>query len=106
MLYHTFYYMLKPTKTTLRKIEDIFKEMDYTIRYEKGTFNSGYCIVEEIKVVVINRFFDTEGRINCLLDILSTISVIEGSLSPANHTNYKEIKKLEYSPSEKEGITI
>ena len=34
------------TKHTLQKIEDLFKELDYAVRYEKGSFHSGYCLVE------------------------------------------------------------
>ena len=98
--------MLKPTKTTLKKIEEIFKEMEYTVRYEKGTFNSGYCIVEEKKIVVINRFFETEGRINCLLDILSTISINEAFLSSTNQSNYKLIQKSEFTPAINVSLTI
>lgn len=65
--------MNKHTKPTLQKIEQIFKELDYLVRYEKGTFNSGYCIVENTKIVVVNKFFDTEGRVNVLIEILSGV---------------------------------
>ena len=68
---------MKLTKTTLKKLEVLFKELGYTVRFEKGQFNSGYCVVEQRKVVVINKFFDTEGRCNTLLDVLSTIHVPE-----------------------------
>jgi hypothetical protein len=61
------------TTTTLKKIEDLFEEMDYAVRYEKGNFQSGYCLVENRRIAVVNRFFDTEARINCLLDILSNL---------------------------------
>ena len=66
--------MVKYTKSNLQKLELLFKEQEYTIRYEKGNFQSGYCVVQARKIAVINKFFDTEARINCLLDILSTIS--------------------------------
>ena len=49
--------VLNFTKTTLHKIEQIFQEQDYTIRYEKGNFQSGYCIVESNKIVIVNKFF-------------------------------------------------
>lgn len=98
--------MLKLTKTTLRKIEDIFKEMDYTVRYEKGTFNSGYCIVEERNIVIINKFFDIEGRINCLLDILSSITINEALLSNVNQSNYRLIQRSELMPSADMSLTI
>lgn len=66
---------MKPTVTNLKKLEDLFKELAYTVRYEKGNFQSGYCLVEHRNVVVVNKFFDTEGRINTLIDILLNLEV-------------------------------
>ena len=71
----------KYTPATLRKLEQLFDEARYTIRYEKGNFNSGYCILEERRVVVINRFLPIEGRINALIEILPSISINESELS-------------------------
>lgn len=59
------------TKNTLKKLEILAKELGYKVRYEKGNFQSGYCLVEHQRVAIVNKFFDTEGRINVLLDILS-----------------------------------
>ncbi len=64
---------MRYTQSTLKKLEDIFSALDYTVRYEKGNFQSGYCIVEDRKIAVLNKFFDTEGRINCLLEILNNL---------------------------------
>ncbi|MBK7342885.1 MAG: hypothetical protein IPJ06_07130 [Saprospiraceae bacterium] len=72
---------MKPTVTNLKKLEDLFKELAYTVRYEKGNFQSGYCIVEHRNVVVVNKFFDTEGRINTLIDILLNLEVDPLSLA-------------------------
>lgn len=72
---------MRYTQTTLKKLEDLFSELDYTIRYEKGNFQSGYCIVESRKIAVVNKFFDTEARINCLLDILSSLQYDPETLS-------------------------
>ena len=65
--------LMRYTTTTLKKLEDVFSELDYSVRYEKGSFQSGYCIVESRKIAVVNKFFDTEARINCLLDILNKL---------------------------------
>lgn len=81
------------TKTTLEKLETIFAEQEYIVRFEKGNFKSGYCIVENSKIVVINKFFDLKGRINILLDILSTILVIEERLSAKSLHFFKQILK-------------
>ena len=71
----------KYTPATLRKLEQLFDEARYTIRYEKGNFNSGYCVLEERRVVVINRFLPIEGRINALVEILPSITINETELS-------------------------
>lgn len=71
--------MLKYTNYTLKKFEAIFEELQYTIRYEKGSFQSGYCLVKNQKIIIVNKFFDTEAKINCLIDILDAIEMnIEG----------------------------
>jgi hypothetical protein len=74
-------------------LELLFKELEYTVRYEKGNFNSGYCIVEHKKIVVVNRFYDIEGRINILLDILSTISIDEATLTEKTQQFFKQIAR-------------
>lgn len=81
----------KYTPNTLKKLEQLFEEAKYIIRYEKGTFNSGYCILEDRRVAVINRFLSTEGRINALIEILPTISVNEEELSGEMQKWYKQV---------------
>ena len=66
---------MKYTQTTLEKAEKILEEAGYDVRYERGTFQSGYCILEQRKVVVLNKFLQVEGRINTLIDILSQINL-------------------------------
>jgi len=87
--------MNKYTKPTLQKLEQIFKELDYSVRYEKGTFNSGYCIVENHKVVVVNKFFDTDGRVSILMDILELLMSDENVLTDKSRVFYKGLVKKE-----------
>jgi hypothetical protein len=61
---------MKYNTTTLHKLEAILGESDFTIRYERGTFQSGWCLLEAKKIVVLNKFLHTEGRINTLLELL------------------------------------
>ena len=82
---------LKSTPNNLAKLEKIFDEAKYILRYEKGTFNSGYCILEHKKVVVINKFLNIEGRINTLIDILPSISLEEGFLTPESQKLYRQV---------------
>lgn len=86
--------MFKYTKHTLKKMETLFSEIEYTIRYERGNFQSGYCIVENRKIAVINKFFDAEARINCLLEILSTIEIDPTTLNEKSAEFYDKLIKV------------
>src|ERR1700761_7716704 len=82
----------KYTPNTLKKLKGLYEEARYIIRYEKGNFNSGYCILEERRVVVINKFFSVEGRINALVEILPTIKIDEAELSGDMLKWYKQLQ--------------
>lgn len=84
----------KYTANTLKKMEQLFEEANYTIRYEKGNFNSGYCILEDRRVAVINRFLDMEGRINALVEILPTVDIKEETLSTEMQKWYKLLQSM------------
>lgn len=92
----------KFTRHFLKKLEGLFEELDYTVRYEKGNFQSGYCIVENRKIAIINKFYDTEGRINVLLDILATIEVNPEKLSETKQDLYHELRKNYFATKEEE----
>lgn len=66
-------------------------ETDYVLRYEKGNFKSGYCILNESKVAVINKFFALEGKINSLIEIIRSIKFDTSGLSDNNKKLYSEI---------------
>ncbi|MFT5772974.1 MAG: hypothetical protein ACI9ZX_002378, partial [Algoriphagus sp.] len=40
---------IKYTKHFLDKLENLFTETDFMLRYEKGNFKSGYCVLNESK---------------------------------------------------------
>lgn len=66
---------MKYTQHTLDKLEAIPEQAGYVLRYERGSFQSGYCILEERKVVVLNKFLQTEGRINTLMDLIPQLDI-------------------------------
>ena len=82
---------MKYTQTTLDKIEKILDEAEYIVRYERGTFQSGYCILEEKKVVVLNKFLPVEGRINTLIDIIPQLSLNPDLLTPEARKVYEDV---------------
>lgn len=82
---------MKYTQATLNKIEQVLDEASYIVRYERGTFQSGYCILEQKKVVVLNKFLPLEGRINTLVDIIPQLQINPEDLSPEARKTYIEI---------------
>lgn len=79
------------TPSTLEKIERVISEAGYILRYERGTFQSGYCILESKKVVVLNKFLQTEGRINTLIDLMSVLMIEADHLSAESKKMYEEV---------------
>ena len=93
---------MKYTQSTLDKLESIVEQAGYILRYERGTFQSGYCILEDRKVVVLNKFLQTEGRINTLLDLIPQLAVNPESLTEESQKTHREVlAKLETDQKEK-----
>lgn len=82
---------LKFTPSTLEKLEKIVTESGYILRYERGTFQSGYCILESKKVVVLNKFLQIEGRINTLIDLITALQIEADHLSQESRKVYDDI---------------
>jgi len=82
---------MKYTQTTLDKLEAIPELSGYVLRYERGTFQSGYCILEEKKVVVLNKFLQVEGRINTLLDLIPQLDINTDALPEDSKKLYVDI---------------
>lgn len=87
---------MKYTQTSLDKLETVVEEAGYVLRYERGTFQSGYCILEQKKVVVLNKFLQLEGRINTMLDLIPQLEIDSELLTEESKKIYLNIiSKLE-----------
>ena len=75
---------IKLTKQFQNKLESILISQDYKVRFEKGNFKSGYCI--------INKYFTIEGKINSLIEIINKINIQE---KKCTNDQIKLIKKIE-----------
>lgn len=82
---------MKYTQTTLDKIETVIEESGYIVRYERGSFQSGFCILEDRKVVVLNKFLQLEGRINTLIDLIPQLRIDALTLTPESKKWFDEI---------------
>lgn len=82
---------MKYNQATLNKLENILNESEYTLRYERGTFQSGWCVLELKKVVVLNKFLDIEGRINTLLELIPQLNIHFDKLTLESQKLYEQI---------------
>jgi hypothetical protein len=82
---------LRLTPSTLEKIERVIAEAGYVLRYERGTFQSGFCILESRKVVVLNKFLQTEGRINTLIDLIGILQITPDHLTQESRKVYDDV---------------
>lgn len=84
---------MKYTQSNLGKLEDILSQSGYVVRYERGTFQSGWCLLEQRSVVVLNKFLDAEGRINTLVDLIPQINIDYDKLTLESQKLYEELIK-------------
>jgi len=83
----------KNSKSYLNKLEDIFSESDYFLRYEKGNFKSGWCELKAHKVIIVNKYYTTEGKISTLLNILGEVELDTKELSEKNKKFLAELNQ-------------
>ena len=85
--------MIKYTNQFLSKLEDLIAESDYTLRYEKCNFKSGFCVLKDQKIIIVNKFYPTEGKINALYEILRTVPLDSSRFTEKNQKFYQEINQ-------------
>lgn len=83
--------MIKYNQGTLDKLGGIPEKSGYVLRYERGNFQSGYCILENKKVVVLNKFLQLEGRINTLMELIPQLEIETEHLEEPLKKLYEEV---------------
>ena len=91
---------MKYNATTLQKHEKVLEDSGYIVRYEKGNFQSGYCVLEQRKVVVVNKFLNVESRINSLSELIPLLKIDVELLSPESLKIMNDLKKNAASKEE------
>ncbi|MBV9963225.1 MAG: hypothetical protein JO072_13360 [Parafilimonas sp.] len=86
---------MKLTQGYLDKLQQILSESEYSVRYERGTFQSGWCLLEQKRIVVLNKFLDTEGRINTLLDLIPQVKIDFDKLTLESQKLYSQLLPVE-----------
>ncbi|WP_262246916.1 hypothetical protein [Parapedobacter soli] len=86
--------MLPNTQHSLDKLETLFKDLGYKVRYEKGNFKTAACMLEHSKVVVVNRFSNLETKIDSLVAILREVPTSGLELDEKQRQFLQSIKQI------------
>lgn len=85
--------MISITQYNLDKIETLYDQLGYKVRYEKGNFKTGACVLQNTKVVVVNKFSNLEIKINSLILILRDFEINQSLLEEKQWLFYKSLMK-------------
>ena len=72
--------VLTYTQHTLDKLEQLLKALNYKLRYEKGNFKTGSCMLDNSRVIVVNKFSNLESKIMSVAALVQTLETDEALL--------------------------
>lgn len=72
----------KEFEEILQELKAIADQLGASIRFEKGDFKGGYCIVHDKKVIVINKMTNLQKKVMILSTALKELGVDSIYLSP------------------------
>ena len=72
----------KEFEDTLHDLKALAAQLGASIRFEKGDFKGGYCILKESKVIVINKMTNLQRKVMILSAALKELGVDKIYLTP------------------------
>ena len=72
----------KNLRNTYNELKEVFEKLNYKVVLDKGNFNTGYCLLEHEKIIVVNKNKPFENRVKILSSILSKIDTDDIYLKP------------------------
>jgi len=72
----------KEFENMLQDLKAIATEMGAKVRFERGDFKGGYCLLQESKVIVINKLSSLQKKIAILSAALKQLGAEDIYVSP------------------------
>jgi hypothetical protein len=85
--------MLTLTTHTLEKMEMLLKTAGYKVRYEKGNFKTGACLLLNSKMIVVNRFSNLESKIMALAELMRELEIDHNLLDDKQTAFLQQLKQ-------------
>lgn len=87
--------MLTNTAHTLEKLENLLKTAGYKVRYEKGNFKTGACLLQSSRMIVVNKFSNLESKIQAVTELIRQLEVDVKQLDDKQLGLLNQIKQIE-----------
>ncbi len=87
--------MLTITNHTLEKLELLLKTAGYRVRYERGNFKTGACLLQHNRMVVINKFSDLESRIQAMAALARELDIDQNLLDDKQMAFLHQLKQTQ-----------
>ena len=72
----------KEFEDILKDLKALAEQLGASVRFEKGDFKGGYCILKESKVIVINKMTNLQRKVMILSAALKELGVDKIYLTP------------------------
>ena len=66
-----------------QEFEKIAEQLNIRIMHEKGNFNGGYCLLEEKRIIVVNKQKPIEQRVRALAQVFAKLDTSQIYMKPA-----------------------
>ncbi|MGE5363600.1 MAG: hypothetical protein ACM3SM_05665 [Bacteroidota bacterium] len=72
----------KEFEEILQELKTLASDLGATIRFEKGDFKGGYCLLKDSKVIVINKMANLQRKVMILSAALKDLGIDEIYITP------------------------
>lgn len=72
----------KEFEAILEDLKSLATQMGARVRFERGDFKGGYCIVKESKIIVLNRISTTQRKVITLSAALKELGIEDIYIPP------------------------
>ncbi len=85
----------KEFEEVLDELKAVASQLGATVRFEKGDFKGGYCIIHDNKVIVINKLTNLQRKVMILSAALKELGVDKMYLTPKIREVIEEMSGVE-----------
>jgi len=79
----------------IEELKALVVQLGASVRFEKGDFKGGYCILKENRVIVINKMANTQRKAIILATALKELGIDQMYLTPKTREVIDEMIELD-----------